>query len=122
MDTRPENKKTKILIVLAASTAATLIFVVPWFSNQMSYEEYSKVEAISIRKSNEQMNRVSKFTIKARNNYNADARAYYFMYEQEKEKWKNHEKILAMNRCINRYRSRNYHFALAMIACKTELF
>ena len=125
MDAPPEkigNKKTKIFIVLAASIATTLVFVVPWFSNQMRYEEYSKDEKIIIRKSNEELNIVSKYPIEALNTYDADNRTYWFMIEQEKEFRKEHEKKLEMSRCINRYRNGNHPFALAMTACKTELF
>ena len=80
------------------------------------------IETIIIRKSNEGVNRVSKYTIEARNTYDADARTYWFMEEQEKEFRKEHEKKLEMSRCINRYRNGNHPFALAMTACKTELF
>ena len=119
------NKKTKIFIVLAASISTTLVFVVPWFSNQMRYEEYSKDETISIRKSNEGVNIVSKYTIEARNDYSKsidNAKTYWVMYDQEKEFRKNHEKKLEMNRCVNRYRNGNHPFALALTACKQELF
>ena len=120
MDTPPENKKTKILIVLAASVATSLIFVVPWFSNHMRYEEYSKDEIISIKKSSELLKSVSGYTKSAA--ADGDGRAYIFMYEQEKEVRGKHEKIVEMSRCVNRYRNGNHPFALALTACKQELF
>ena len=116
MDTLPENKKTKILIVLAASVATSFIFVVPWFLNDMRYKEYSKDEIISIKKSSELVNRLSGYT------KSATADIYWDMYDQERRYRKNHEKKLEMSRCVNRYRNGNHPFALALTACKKELF
>ena len=100
---KTENKKTKILIVLTASIATTLAFVVPWFSNQMRYEEYSKDEFRS-------------FTKKYVNIFSA-------LGEKKLEEiLEVSEKNLEMTKCLSRYRKENHSFALALTACKQELF
>jgi len=118
MDTRSENKKTKILIVLAASVATSLIFVVPWFSNHMRYEEYSKDEIISIKKIRERVNTFTGYT----RSPSATGSTYFVMLDQENNERKVLEKKLEMSRCVNRYRNGNHPFAPALTACKQELF
>jgi len=100
---KQESKKTKILIVLAASVATTLIFIVPWFSNHMRYEEYSK-------------NEMRSFTKKYGNDFSAlGEKKLYKVLEVS-------EKNLAMTKCLGRYRNENHSFAPALTACKQELF
>ena len=97
------NKKTKILIILTASIATSLAFVVPWFSNHMRYEEYSKDE-------------FRNFTKKYGTNFSAlGEKKLYEVLEVS-------EKNLEMTKCLNRYRKENHSFALALTACKQELF
>lgn len=97
------NKKTKILIVLTASIATSLAFVVPWFSNHMRYEEYSKEEERS-------------FVRKYGTNFSG------LGSEKLGEILKVSEKNLEILKCLNRYRKENHSFALALTACKQELF
>lgn len=100
---KQESKKIKILIVFAASVATTLIFVVPWFSNHMRYEEYSK-------------NEMRHFTKKYGTNFSGLGN------EKLGEILKVSEKNLEMLKCLNRYRNENHSFAPALTACKQELF
>ena len=97
------NKKTKIFIILTASIATSLAFVVPWFSNHMRYEEYSKDEFRS-------------FTKKYGTNFSALGE------KKMQEGLEVSEKNLEMTKCLNRYRNENHSFALALTACKQELF
>ena len=97
------NKKTKILIVLTASIAISLAFVVPWFSNHMRYEEYSKEEERSFDKK-----------------YGTSFSG--FGEKKLEEILEVSEKKLEMLKCLNRYRKENHSFALALTACKQELF
>lgn len=97
------NKKTKIIIILTASIATTLMFVVPWFSNHMRYEEYSKDEA-----------RI--FVKKYGTNFSGLGN------EKLGEILEASEKNLEMIKCLNRYRNEDHPFALALTACKLEPF
>lgn len=106
MDTPEEqtgNKKIKILIILTASIATSLAFVVLWFSNHMRYEEYSK-------------DMFRSFTKKYGTNFSALGEKK--LYEAEEVI----EKNLEILKCLNRYRKENHSFALALTACKQELF
>ena len=97
------NKKTKILIILTASIATSLAFVVPWFSNHMRYEEYHRNEENSFRKR-------YKINMSALNEEKLSAALEVS------------EKNLAMTICLGRYRKENHPFAPALTACKQELF
>jgi hypothetical protein len=117
MDTPPENKKTKILIVLAASISTSLIFVVPWFLNHMRYEEYFAKEHSHSENSYKRI-----VSLEAKKTYASDL-FERSLYEGEKEKeYIKMKKSGAMISCVERYRNGNHPFALALTACKIELF
>lgn len=97
------NKKTKILIVLTASIATSLAFVVPWFSNHLRYEEYFKEE--------------EKTYVKKYGTNNSG-----FSLKKLKEIVEVNGEMLEMWKCLNRYRKENHSFALALTACKQEIF
>ena len=93
------NKKTKVLIVIGASIATSLTFLVPWFSMNMEYEEYSRIEEESYKKE-----------------YGDD----FTLLGKEKlaEAGEVATKNLAMITCLNRYRKEKVSFITALTACK----
>ena len=93
------NKKTKVLIVIGASIATSLAFLVPWFSIHMEYEEYSRIEKESYKKE-----------------YGDD----FTLLSKEKlaEAGKVATKNRAMITCLNRYRKEKVSFITALTACK----
>lgn len=101
------HKKTKILIVLTASIAISLIFAVPWFLNDMKYKEYLREETLYIEDSQKI---ISSSVID-------DEVGTGEIDEREILR-----KRVGMKSCLERYRDANHPFALALTACKSEVF
>ena len=96
------NKRTKVFVVISASIATSLTFVVPWLSMHMRYEEYSKDEADGfIKKYGYDMSALSK--------------------EKLAEASEASKRNLAITICLNRYRKENLPFATALTDCKQEV-
>ena len=96
------NKRTKVFIVIGASIATSLSFMVPWLSMHMRYEEYSKNEADSYRK---------------KYGYDMSALSEAKLAEASEVNARN----LAITICLGRYREENLPFATALTACKQEV-
>ena len=96
------QKKNKILIVISASMATSLLFAVPWFANHMRYEEDHKIQENSY---------------KERYGEVPSALSGKRLDEASQVSKRN----LAMTMCLNRYRNENLSFAPSLTACKQEL-
>lgn len=95
-------RKNKILIVICSALAISLAFVLPWFSNHIRYEKYSKnVEENFVKAYGTNMSALSEIRLA--------------------EAGEVSERNLAMTMCLNRYRKENHSFAPALTACKQEL-
>ena len=99
------NKKTKILIVLTASIATSLAFVVPFLQNQGRYNTYILEMGEEYLKKIEEKGPRSSWSVK-------DLFEIGDMGENDTD----------MELCLNRYKDANHSFALALTACKQELF
>lgn len=96
------NKKTKVLIVIGASIATSLTFLVPWFSMHMEYEEYSRIEEENYKKKyGDDFSSVSE--------------------EQLAEAGEVATKNLAMITCLNRFRKEKVSFITALNDCNWKI-
>ena len=91
-----------ILIGVGALVAPSFAIALPWFSNNMKYEEYGNTAISDFQKAyGDNLSGLSE--------------------KRLTEASEVAERNLAMISCLNRYRKENHSFAPALTACKQEL-